>query len=335
VIAGLVSMPFLAGIPHGKKLPDIVRFIGHFHPVILHLPIGVFIFVLFQELSAMFGKRNHGDRSSVIFPVFFGAVTAVITFITGFLLFYGQGDDYGSNHIAILHLWTGLIFAVAAVLTFLVKNWTIPINESRIYYRFCLFCTIGIMSFAAHQGATLTHGESYLTRYAPTPIRELLGIRAPKVEVTPKPPKNQFVYPDIIAPILDHRCVQCHKEGKSKGKLRMDSFELMMKGGSDGPIIVPGNAAKSHMIERIELPVDDDDHMPPEGKPAIDSNEVAVIKWWIDSGADPRKSLSEMVIPLPIKKAIAKLAISGLTENRSPENKRSASTKPAAPIAKP
>jgi hypothetical protein len=110
---------------------------------------------------------------------------------------------------------------------------------------------------------------------------------------------------------LERRCVQCHKEGKSKGKFRMDTYDFLVKGGAEGPGLEPGNAAKSNIIVRIELPQDDEDHMPPEGKPDIEDPEVAVLKWWIDNGADPKKSLADFVVPAPIQEAISKLVPPG------------------------
>ena len=79
---GLIAMPFIAGPPDGDKLPDLVRFIGHFHPVLLHLPIGVFILILLQEVGAIFGKRHHEQvANNALFPLFFGA------FLVGGLFF--------------------------------------------------------------------------------------------------------------------------------------------------------------------------------------------------------------------------------------------------------
>ena len=49
-VAGLIAMPILAGPPDGDQMPDIVRFIGHFHPLVLHLPIGVFALIVLQEM---------------------------------------------------------------------------------------------------------------------------------------------------------------------------------------------------------------------------------------------------------------------------------------------
>ena len=120
-----------------------------------------------------------------------------------------------------------------------------------------------------------------------------------KPEAPAKPAAEQVVYADIVQPILERRCVQCHKEEKAKGKFRMDTYDMLVKGGKEGPGIEPGNSAKSNIIVRMELPEDDDDHMPPEGKPQVEAAELAVIKWWLDQGADPAKKLGEFDVPAP------------------------------------
>ncbi len=321
-IGGLIAMPFLAGQPDGGKMPDMVRFIGHFHPVLLHLPIGVFSLILFQELAAIFGRRTPEPKSTPLFPMFFGAASAILAAVAGFLLFHGHGEDYGNNAIAGRHLWGGLIFAVAAVFTFIVKSWTV---SNPAFYRLLLFASVGIMAFASHDGATLTHGEGYLTKYAPEPLRRAMGLGKKKQpELTNAAQAgSQLVYADIVAPILERRCVQCHKEGKAKGKLRMDTFEMLVKGGSDGPALEPGSAAKSHIVERIELPKDDEDRMPPEGKPDIEAHEIAVLKWWIDSGADPKKTINEIDMPASIKESLDRLLSAAI--GSAPQEKAAAS----------
>lgn len=306
-IGGLVAMPILAGKPGEVELPDIVRFIGHFHPVLLHLPIGVFMLILFQELGAIFGKRERSVASSSLFPMFFGVASAVIAVIAGFLLYHGHGDEYGGDALAERHLWGGLVFAVAAVLTFVVKAWTVAIAANPAWYRLLLFGSVGVMAFASHDGASLTHGGDYLTKYAPAPLRKFLGLDAGKPSLPVTAPADQVVYADIVAPILERRCVSCHKEGKAKGKFRMDTYELLVKGGKEGPGIEPGKADESNIIVRVNLPEDDDEHMPPEGKPDIEEAEVLVLKWWINNGADPNKKLAEIEMPAEIKDALAKL----------------------------
>ena len=307
-VGGLVAMPILAGKPGDEEMPDIVRFLGHFHPFLLHLPIGVFALILLQELGAIFGRRGRMPATTSLFPMFFGAASAILAVIAGFLLYHGDSGEYGGNPLAERHLWGGLVFAVAAVLTFVVKAWTVALVANPAWYRLLLFGSVGVMGFASHDGASITHGSDYLTKYAPAPLRKILGLDAGKPAAQVKPAADQVVYTDIVAPILERRCVSCHKEGKAKGKFRMDTYELLVKGGKNGPGIEAGKtAAESNIVVRMDLPEDDDEHMPPEGKPDIEDSEVAVIKWWLDSGADPKKKLAEFEVPSEIKEALAKL----------------------------
>lgn len=327
---GLVAMPFLAGPPDGAKMPDIVRFLGHFHPVVLHLPIGVFALILFQELGAIFLRRQREADQSSLFPLFFGAASAVIAVLAGFLLYHG-GEEYAGSELAERHLWGGLIFAVAAILTFVFKAWTVSLGGNPAFYRTLLFGSVGVMGFASHDGASMTHGSDYLTVYAPAPLKKVLGIPVEAEKPTDAPvvdPGQQFVYADIVQPIFERRCVQCHKEDKAKGKFRMDTYELLVKGGKEGPGIEAGNAAESNVVIRMELPMDDDERMPPEGK-HIDDFEVAVIKWWIDSGADATKRLSEIETPAAIHEAIAKLVPAG-SDPKEVQDAGSAHGTPAA-----
>lgn len=308
---GLIAMPFLAGPPDGEKMPDIVRFLGHFHPVLLHLPIGVFSLIMLQELGAIFLRKRGERRETPVFPMFFGAASAILAVIAGFLLY--QGGGFEGNALAERHLWGGIIFAVAALVTLIVKVWTVSRVGNQAFYRLLLFASVGVMSFASHDGASITHGSDYLTNYAPDPIRKMLGLPVKndgggKEGEPAKSPDQQVVYSDIIAPIFENRCNQCHKEEKAKGKLRMDNYEVLVQGGKEGPAIEPGSAEKSNIIVRMALPIDEDEHMPPDGKPEPEPHEVVLIKWWLDSGADPKKTLAEMgEIPAPVQEALSKL----------------------------
>jgi mono/diheme cytochrome c family protein len=51
-----------------------------------------------------------------------------------------------------------------------------------------------------------------------------------------------------IQPILRQNCVKCHGPEKQKGKLRLDSKEVAMKGGKDGVVIVAGDADRASCI---------------------------------------------------------------------------------------
>lgn len=288
-------MPVLAGPPDGAKMPDWVRFVGHFHPVVLHLPIGVLVLILLQELGAIFFRRLQEPRRAALFPAFFLAASAVVAVLAGFLLYHGGGFE--NNPTAERHLWGGLAFAVLAVLTCLARAWTAEPTSNPAIYRLLLFVSAGVMGFASHDGASLTHGETYLTDHAPDPLRKLLGLpakKAPASQANAKPAGERLAYAEVVAPILELRCVACHKEGKSKGGVKMDTYENLIKGSKGGPVLVSGDSAKSHMVGLISLPEDDPDHMPPRGVPQMTADELLVLKWWIDKGADGTKTVKDL-----------------------------------------
>ena len=286
-VAGLIAMPILAGAPDGARQPDWVRFAGRFHPVVLHLPIGVFALILLQELGAIFFRRGDGRRETGLFPLFFGSASAVLAVLAGFLLYHGdESGAYGGDLIE-RHLWGGIVFASLAILTYIFKAWSLALQGNPAFYRTLLFLSCGIMAFTSHDGGTITHGSGFLTDHAPEPLRRLLGLPEKKAAPSVARIEDLRAYEDVVAPIFERRCVQCHKEGNSKGRLRMDTYELLVKGGKEGPAIVPGDAAASNVMIRILLPMDDDEHMPPEGKPQLEEHEIELIRWWLDGGGLP------------------------------------------------
>ncbi len=97
-----------------------------------------------------------------------------------------------------------------------------------------------------------------------------------------------------ILPIMKERCFDCHqkertdengKVKKPKGKFRMDSPQLMLKGGEEGNDVVPGDAAKSSVYVSTTLPDDDDLAMPPKGD-RLTKEQQELIKKWINEGAN-------------------------------------------------
>ena len=92
----------------------------------------------------------------------------------------------------------------------------------------------------------------------------------------------------------------------------MDDSLLLMKGGKDGKVIMPGNAAQSEMIKRLLLPVDNEDHMPPKEKSQPSENQIALLQWWISQGAVFNRKVKEMVQPekvVPVLLALQKTTV--------------------------
>lgn len=87
-----------------------------------------------------------------------------------------------------------------------------------------------------------------------------------------------------VQPIFANACYECHGEKKPKGKFRLDSKELALKGGASGKAIVPGNAKGSYLVKRLRgeggedrMPLDHD---------ALSAGQVAMVERWIDEGAN-------------------------------------------------
>ena len=94
------------------------------------------------------------------------------------------------------------------------------------------------------------------------------------------------VFNQVITPIFDSKCVKCHNINKSKGDLLLTSIDQIMKGGEYGKIIEVSNSDKSRLYNYLNLPLDDEHHMPPDGNAQPTENEIELIKLWIDNGAD-------------------------------------------------
>lgn len=87
-----------------------------------------------------------------------------------------------------------------------------------------------------------------------------------------------------IQPILEENCVRCHNAEKTKGDLRMDTYEALMEGGSSAEAVVPGDPEASELLVRIHLRPIDEDFMPEEGRP-LEPEQVDLLDAWVRGGA--------------------------------------------------
>ena len=90
-------------------------------------------------------------------------------------------------------------------------------------------------------------------------------------------------YSSQIKPLLTKHCAKCHGSQKQQSGLRIDSAKGILDGGDTGPAIVPGDSAKSILVQAI-TGTEGASKMPPEG-PSLSADEIALIRKWIDNGA--------------------------------------------------
>lgn len=93
-----------------------------------------------------------------------------------------------------------------------------------------------------------------------------------------------------VVPILKRHCLKCHGGDEKEGGLSLNTRESLLAGGDSGPGLVPGKAAGSEIVQRIESD-DKSLQMPPEGARLLPA-EVAVLRKWIDEGAKWQEGLT-------------------------------------------
>ena len=251
---------------------DIPTFLGHLHPVIVHLPIGFLLLAVIFEFLSYF-KKYKELKIAVSFTLLLGFVSATLACLFGYLL--SLGGNYDAQILA-NHKVGGIILAGISGLLFLVT--TAPLNKIVSAYRrhytvICLFLLL-VVSYTGHLGGLLTHGVNYLS----------LNIISEGVANKPVSVEEARLFEDVVQPLLNKKCAQCHREGKMKGELSVQTYGGLMNGGKSKSVIIGGNLDKSELYKRITLDPSNDKHMPPDGKTPLTQGEIGILKWWIEKG---------------------------------------------------
>jgi len=277
----LIYLPRFFGFVESEKAEQWVDFIGSFHPLVLHLPIGILSLLVVLEIVHVFNNKIKFPRMLILLVLALSSISAAVF---GFI-WYLTGDWKGDDMIS--HMNKGLWFAAAipwvAWLYYHSKKYTLMI------YYVAMLASLGLMCAASHEGGEIVHGDPF--------------DRAPwNQEDTKKPEisgaddsslKGMLVYEDLVVPILKEKCYSCHDDGKQKGALRLDTIDYMLEGGDNDIALEKGDAEASPLITTILLPIDKDEHMPPENEPQITESELAILTWWVNQGADSGKKIED------------------------------------------
>lgn len=278
------------------------EFTGRLHPAIVHLPIGILL------LACLFELFTGNDRYAAIRPVirrmvFWGALSAIAAVVSGLLL--ENSGEYDQEYTQ-PHKLTGIISAVLAIILYFIYR----IDVRRIVIKISSLAVLVLVGLTGHLGGTVTRGPEFLME----PFSE-----GSNKTITLKPVPNiqdAALYNGIVQPILKEGCYGCHGPNRQKGKLRLDDQDHILQGGKEKKAIVPGIPEESEMIKRLLLPIDDEDHMPPKSKPQLTKQQISVLQWWVNAGADFNKKVKDLKQPDNIKPIL--LAIESGIE--APEN---------------
>ena len=84
----------------------------------------------------------------------------------------------------------------------------------------------------------------------------------------------------------------------------MTSLDDLLAGGEVGNTILPGNAEESELLRRVHLPMEDEEHMPPDGKQPLNEQEILILERWISFGASDTLRLAHLQSSEPLKRLV-------------------------------
>ena len=240
--------------------------IGNFHPVLVHMPIGILMFAFLLELYQRI-KPSENLGSSIKFALGIGVLSAFAAIGTGLFL-----EEHGAYDEELLfrHKWMAIALTVISIIIFFAKD-TKQAILAKLY--FPLFIAVNIMlMLAGHWGGSMTHGEGFLTKANGSNTIDIANV------------DEAIVYHDIIQPVFEAKCVSCHNSKKAEGNLVLTAQAEMLIGGDTGnPLDSVADFGKPLMAHRVALPMEDEEHMPPKGKVQLTPNEISLLNWWLEN----------------------------------------------------
>ena len=242
------------------------------HPLLLHFPI---VLLVLAGLAFWFPKIFGNNEKSLIQVLLLMALFFTgLTVIAG--LFLSAEEGYVQEDLQ-NHQWTGLLVFWLGSIWYL--SWA---KEKPAIAKTMSASVLVLVLLTGHLGASLTHGEDFL--FSPLTAK----VSAPAVSL-----EEALAYDHVIRPILEQKCVSCHKSSKQKGDLRLDDPKFILAGGKNGEVIDLNQPENSHILQRIFLPLEEEEHMPPKGKPQLSEKEIQLLESWILENASFDKKVVE------------------------------------------
>jgi len=246
-------------------------FLGRFHPLFVHLPIGFLVLAILLEWYENYKKAETKNR---LIPIawLLGAISAATAAFSGWWL--GETGLYEED-LLFSHRWLGIALVVVAFVGWWIKKK--PNSHSKLLQNGINILLLVMLFIEGHKG-----GDSIPS----------LGT-----------PDSVLVYRDLIHPIVEAKCVACHNNEIKRGGLNMSFADSLQLGGDGGPVIAPGNLTESELFRRITLPQKNAKFMPPTND-ALTYDEIKTVEWWINQGASFEDPVSALEVNDNIKSVL-------------------------------
>lgn len=298
--------------------PDFLLPFGPFHVVVQHLPIGLLFGVWVLECFAR--KTGKGINAPLAWLHTALLLATAATIALG-IAYQSQGG-YGSEIDK--HRQWGLLFGAGLLASHLLfwLDTIVRHGLTRVFYILTLTLTTVALVVSGHLGGELIHGKGFLLKpfekaaeqtvqpapekppsprenpapaksidtVLPAPPKNTLEIQAPAEKA--RRPASQADAPDTVAlfhaarTVFERNCFACHGSTRKKGGYRLDTRQaLFTPGKSDIAPILAGNPNQSHIIQRMTLPREHDEAMPPIEKDPVPASDIEAVRAWILAGA--------------------------------------------------
>ena len=271
-------------------------FFGRFHPLFVHLPIGIILITLLLE---RFLKSN---EKAINLLWVFSFLSAFFAIFSGWQL--AKEGSYPESLI-FSHKWLGVSIGVISLLIYILNRYAK--EAKKIIHNIFRIVVLAILIIGGHKGGQLTHGDHYLIEASPGFIKKLVGFQDKgKGNLDHMKIDSIETYEHLVMPIIKDKCIQCHTEKAVSGGLVLDTYETLILGGTNGEVVIGGDALESELFKRVALEKNNVKFMPPRGNP-MSFHEMEVLSWWIENGAAQNEKTSIQNIPENVIKSIFKL----------------------------
>jgi len=241
--------------PDGQERANWAQFIGRFHLLTLHFPIALILLVPVLELAGR-SRRFPNLRASVDFVLALATFGAIAAAFLGWCL--ARSGGY-SGSLVTQHMWGGAFVATLCWLCWMLQA-RFPGQGLNFIYAFGLVVAVGLVSWTGYRGGQLSQGENDLTEHMPDGLRDWLGLTVE--DKGPSAASSTSFFMVRVEPVFAAHCMSCHGPSKQKSRLRLNTYEAVMRGGKHGVVVQAGNVLGSELFHRVTLPVSDDKFMP-------------------------------------------------------------------------
>ena len=288
-------------MPEPELQNALLQMVGRTHPLLVHFPVALLLVAAMSEFGGIW-RRTPEVGSMARGLVWFALPATFAAAFAGWTMSEREPLSRAMASTLEWHRWTGVGVLGLTLLCVVLRRKTAA-------FRCVLFCGALGVAVTGHLGGTMSWGEGYLLepfqswwlgwRKATVPVRPapaaLLGgaseLDVPEgteplvkdSEADSPPAKMEFV--KDIQPILETYCVECHGPRKKKGGLRLEPIaSAFPEGDEDFWTMIPGDGAASLLVQRMLLPREDDEAMPPKGD-GVPAEDIQRVMTWINEGA--------------------------------------------------